>query len=198
MNSEADLLGRKQTREMEEAGEARRGNELEAAQRLQHIATQLMDARGIEALYDQILDTVLAILASDFASFQMFYPKRGSAGELRLLGHRGFTAEAVKRWKWVTPTARTTCGEALRTRQRVAIEDVRNCDFMAGSEDLDGVGVVNEAFVRTRIETGKGRRIGAMRRSPPIRCQVRISRAAADVAVRIDHNPVRSMIAEDP
>jgi GAF domain-containing protein len=138
MDSDSDLRGRKQTREMEEANEARRRSELEAAQRLQHIATQLIDARGIEALYEQILDTVLAILDSDFATLQMFYPAPGSGGELRLLGHRGFSAEVARRWKWVGPTTRSTCGEALRTRQRVAIEDVRNCDFMAGSEELDG------------------------------------------------------------
>src|SRR5262245_3043390 len=138
MESESDLRGRKQTYDMGEANEARRPSELEAAQRLQDIAIQLIDARGIEALYDHILDTVLEILNADFASLQMFYPERGSGGELRLLGHRGFSAEAARRWEWVLPTTRTTCGEALRTRQRVASEDVRNCDFMAGSEDLDG------------------------------------------------------------
>jgi PAS domain S-box-containing protein len=138
MESESDLRGRKQTYDMGEADEAKRRSELEAVQRLQDIAIQLIDARGIEALYDQILDTVLAILNSDFASLQMFYPERGSGGELQLLGHRGFSAEAATRWEWVGRTTRTTCGEALRSRRRVAIEDVRRCDFMAGSEDLDG------------------------------------------------------------
>ena len=45
----------------------------------------------------------MAILHSDFASIQMFYPERGTHGELRLLGHRGFSAEAVERWEWVRP-----------------------------------------------------------------------------------------------
>src|SRR4051794_32238984 len=80
----------------------------------------------------------MAILHSDFATLQMFHPERGSSGELRLLGHRGFSAEAVRRWEWVGLSTRTTCGEALRTRQRVAVADVRNCDFMAGSDDLAG------------------------------------------------------------
>ena len=92
-----DLPDRKQNYDV---GETKR-SEFGAAQRLQRIATQLIDARGIEALYDQILDTVLAILNSDFASLQMFYPERGSGGELRLLGHRGFSAEATRRWEWV-------------------------------------------------------------------------------------------------
>src|SRR4051812_50021186 len=98
MDSDSDLRGRKQTREMEEANEARRRSELEAAQRLQHIATQLIDARGIEALYEQILDTVLAILDSDFASLQMFYPAPGSGGGGLLLGHPGVSAGGGRRW----------------------------------------------------------------------------------------------------
>ena len=112
--------------------------ELDAAQHLQHVATQLIKAHATEALYEQVLDAAMAILHSDFASIQMFVPERGTNGELHLLGHRGFSAEAAKRWEWVRPTTRTTCGEALCTGRRVVVPDVRNCDFMSGSEDLDG------------------------------------------------------------
>jgi PAS domain S-box-containing protein len=113
-------------------------SELDAAERLQRVATQLISADGTDALYEQILDAETAILHADFASIQQFYPERGTSGELRLLGHRGFSAEAAKRWEWVGLTARTSCGEALRTGGRVVVPDFRNCDFMAGSEDLDG------------------------------------------------------------
>jgi PAS domain S-box-containing protein len=98
----------------------------------------LINAHGTDALYEEILDAARSILRADFASIQMFYPERGTNGELRLLGHRGFSAEAAKRWEWVLPSSRTTCGEALRTRKRVFVPDVRNCDFMSGSEDLEG------------------------------------------------------------
>ena len=36
------------------------------------------------------------------------------------------------------PDTRTSCGEALRTGRRVAVPDVRNCEFMSGSDDLEG------------------------------------------------------------
>jgi PAS domain S-box-containing protein len=137
MGSESDQRRPEPSPQKEDSNEALRESELHAAQRLQQVATQLMDGRGIQGLYEQILDTVLAILHSDFGSLQMFHPERGSSGELRLLVHRGFNPEAARRWEWVGPTTRTTCGQALRTRQRVAIADVRNCDFIAGSEDLD-------------------------------------------------------------
>jgi signal transduction histidine kinase/CheY-like chemotaxis protein len=144
MESELPQRVREQTRELEAAKEAHRQSEqmlameLDAAQRLQHVATELINVHGTEALYEQILDAAMAILHADFSSIQMFYPERGTSGELRLLGHRGFSAEAAKRWEWVRPTTRTTCGEALRTGRRVLVPDVRNCDFMSGSDDLDG------------------------------------------------------------
>src|SRR3954469_3417635 len=112
MGSEVDQRGQEQSPQTEDSDKARRQSELDAAQRLQQIATQSIDAGGIEALYEQILDTAMAILHSDFASLQMFHPERGSSGELRLLSHRGFSAEAAQRWEWIGPNARTTCGEA--------------------------------------------------------------------------------------
>jgi len=137
MESESEQLVRQQARALEASSAALRQSEqilameLDAAQRLHHVATQLIGADGIEVLYDQILDASMAILHSDFASIQIFYPERGANGELRLVGHRGFSVDAAKRWEWVRPTTCTACGEALRTGRRVVVPDVRNCDFMS-------------------------------------------------------------------
>src|SRR3954466_1907947 len=161
MGPKADQRGQEQSPQTEDSREALPQSELDAAQRLQQIATQRIDGRGIEALYEQILDTAMAILHSDFASLQKFHPERGSSGELRLLGHRGFSAEAVRRWEWVGLSTRTTCGEALRTRQRVAVADVRNCDFMAGSDDLDGyLGAEIQAGQTTPLVSRSGALLG--------------------------------------
>ena len=145
MESELEQLIREQSRELESAREALRQSERllaverESGQQLQQVALELITAQGTPAaLYEQILDTAQSLLHADFASLQMFYPERGTNGELLLLGHRGFSAEAAKRWEWVTPSTRTTCGEALRTGRRIVVPDVRTCDFLAGSEDLDG------------------------------------------------------------
>ena len=91
----------------------------------------------MEALYEEILDALQAIMGAHLASIQMFCPERGSGGELRLLGHRGFSEDAIKRWEWVSTTTNTTCGQALRTGQKVAVSDIRKCEFMAGTEDLE-------------------------------------------------------------
>jgi PAS domain S-box-containing protein len=99
--------------------------ELDAARHLQQVSMQLIQASGIQPLYEQILDAAVGIMRSDFASMQLFYPERGTAGELRLLGHRGFTAEAAKFFEWVSPSSSCSCGMALNTRQRVIVPDVR-------------------------------------------------------------------------
>lgn len=141
MESGVQRVGTQRTRELEAAHEALRRSEqllaleVEAAQRLQEVATQLITAQGAQALYEHILDTAQSLVHADFASIQMFHPERG---ELRLLGHRGFNAEAVERWEWVGPSTATTCGRALCTGARVVVTDVRTCEFMAGSEDLKG------------------------------------------------------------
>src|SRR5215471_17227708 len=92
--------------------------ELESAERLHQVATRLITTKGTEALFEEILDAAVAILHSDFASIQMLYAERGTNGELRLLGHRGFSAEAAKRWEWVNLAMHTACAEALRRGQR--------------------------------------------------------------------------------
>jgi hypothetical protein len=71
-------------------GEQMHTIELDIARRLQLVAAQMINVHGTEALYEQILDTAMAVLHCDFASIQMFHPERGAHGELELIGHRGF------------------------------------------------------------------------------------------------------------
>src|SRR5215469_671553 len=132
MKSEPERL-RERIRELEES-EQMLSMELET---LQQVATQLINANGTQVLYEEILDSAIAILHADFASIQMYYPERGTDGRLLLLGHRGFSAEAAKRWEWVSANSRTACGEALRTGRRVIVLDIRNCDFISGSDGLE-------------------------------------------------------------
>jgi hypothetical protein len=92
-------------KELETAHEAIRhseellANEVEAARQLHQFATQLITAQGSRALFEQILDTAQALVHGDFASIQMFYPERGTCGELLLLGYRGFSEETAKQWR---------------------------------------------------------------------------------------------------
>jgi PAS domain-containing protein len=108
--------------------------ELAATQLLQEISTELIPASEVEALYERILDAAVAIMRSDFASMQMFYPERG---ELRLLAYRGFNPAAADFWEWVRPGSGSTCGVALASGKRSIVPDIELCGFMAGTDDLD-------------------------------------------------------------
>lgn len=126
-----------------QASERRLAAELATSQRLQVVSTRMIGEESPETLYEHILDAATAIMHSQYASIQMFYPERGPEGELRLLGFRGFNPEAAQFWEWVRPASESTCGLAIRTRERIIVSDVEKCDFMAGSEDL-----------RTYLQTG--------------------------------------------
>ncbi|HVY93980.1 MAG TPA: ATP-binding protein [Bryobacteraceae bacterium] len=110
--------------------------ELERAHLLQRISTQLVEADNVGALYEQILAST-ASLGADFASIQTLDPERGAAGGLRLMGHRGFSDAAAAFWRVVRLDSGSASGEVLRTRHRAIIEDVENCDFTAGTHDLE-------------------------------------------------------------
>jgi PAS domain S-box-containing protein len=109
-------------------------SELAATQQLHKISTQLIQENETEALYEKVLDAAMAIMRSDFASLQLFYPERA---ELRLLSYRGFNPAAVAFWERVRPASGSTCGVALTTRHRSIVADIELSDFMKGSEDLE-------------------------------------------------------------
>ncbi len=100
---------------------------------MQQISAQLIEHDNIEALYERIMDTAVGIMRSDFASMQRLYPERGAKGELRLLGHRGFSEAAAATWQWVSADSNCICGEALRTGGRVIVPDFETCPFVAGT-----------------------------------------------------------------
>ncbi len=111
--------------------------ELETAELLQELSTQLIRADNVEALYDQLLATMLKIMRSDFATIQRFHPERGTEGELYLLRDYGFGEFDTGCWEWITPHSRSSCGLALKTRRRVVYADVLQCDYIAGSDVLE-------------------------------------------------------------
>jgi len=131
-----DMTRRRAGEQLRRESEERLAAELAATQRLQEASSQLIREDDVTAVYETILDTATAIMGSEFASMQMLYPERGPSGELKLLAFRGFNPDAAKFWEWVRPASESTCGAALRTGRRVAVPDVRACEWMAGTDDL--------------------------------------------------------------
>lgn len=111
--------------------------DLEDAKLLQNISMKLISGDNIQTLYEEIMDAAIKIMDSEYASMQMLHTDKIKGDKLQLLAFRGFNLKAAKFWEWVyAEDAGSTCGEALRTGQRVIVPNVDQCDFMEGTEDL--------------------------------------------------------------
>ena len=111
--------------------------ELNATRMLQSLSIEMAHEADVEALYAKLVDVARIIMRADFASMQQFFPHLGPRGELKLIGHFGFTEQAAKFWAWVRADSACTCGVAIARRQRVIVEDVENTDFLAGTKDQE-------------------------------------------------------------
>jgi GAF domain-containing protein len=112
--------------------------ETQLGKKLEDHSAKLYEQSGAGRIgYEKIVDAAIDLMHSDYASLQMLFPERGIGGELRLLAFRGFNPQAARFWEWVRADSQSTCGIALRNRQRVVAADIAACDFMAGSEDQE-------------------------------------------------------------
>ena len=187
--------------ELQEVAAALRENqerlakELEATKQLQAASALLIEGGNSTALYQKIVDAAVAIMGADFASLQKFHPERGAGGELHLLAHHGFTANAAVFWEWVESASKCFCGAALNSGKRVVVEDVEACDFMEGGEDLKNYLAAGiRAGQSTPLMSRDGRMLGMVSthwRTPhtPTESDLRVfdvlARQAADL---LEHN----------
>ena len=144
-----EISGQAKVQNSRREGEKQYALEPEAARLLQNISTRLIQANNIDELYDQILETAMQLLHSDYACFQLFIPERGEEGELYFLRQRGFDESDIEAFEWVSSRSQSSCGLALNTRQRVFFPDVLQCDYMAGSIYLETYNKIGIRAVQT-------------------------------------------------
>jgi PAS domain S-box-containing protein len=113
----------------------RLADELNATQLLQALSIEMAHEVDVDALYAKLVEVAKTLMRSDFASMQQYFPHLGVKGELKLIGHYGFSEEAKKFWAWVRADSSCTCGVAIARRERVIASDVANTAFMAGTAD---------------------------------------------------------------
>ncbi|MGH9404318.1 MAG: GAF domain-containing protein [Terriglobia bacterium] len=109
--------------------------DLDLSKALRTLGAQMVLEGDVQILYERIMDAATRITRADYASMQMLFPERGEKGELRLLACRGFDPQAAKFWEWVRADSASSCGAALRSRNRVIVPDIEDCEFMQGTED---------------------------------------------------------------
>ena len=145
-----DITERKNSEEELRASKAQLATELADTRLLQEISAHLIEPGDEQEIYEKIVEGAKAIMRSEFATMQMFYPERGAKGELRLLASRGLTPEGEKLWEWVRFDTDSTCGQALRTGKRVIAPNVATSEFLAGTR---GGAALMEAGIQSAQST---------------------------------------------
>jgi two-component sensor histidine kinase len=132
--------------------------ELAGAIQLQKISTRLIQEKDAGKLNREIVLAAMAIMRSQMGSMQVYHPGRN---ELYLLVSENFHPDSEKFWEWVSVGEASSCGQAFERGERIVVPDVEQCEFLAGSEDLDhyrksGMGAVQS----TPLISRSGRPIG--------------------------------------
>jgi PAS domain S-box-containing protein len=97
---------------------------------LQSISTRLVSKSTPQALYTQILDAAIELMAADAASIQML---AADGLSLVLLGSKNLHPDSSAFLRRVDVGRGSADGRALRDNERVLVADIEACDFMAGT-----------------------------------------------------------------
>src|SRR5688572_30716038 len=129
--------------------------EVQALWRLNEASSRLWHVSSLEQGLQQILRASMALLGGDKGNVQLL----DDNGFLRLVAHDGFAHEFLDFFQKVSSEDVASCGRALRTGQRVVVEDVETDELYAPLRE-----VVRAAGYRavqsTPIVNRDGRRLG--------------------------------------
>ena len=112
--------------------------ELEAMKRLHELGTRLLAIEGLEPLLEEILSCMMALQDADFGCVQFY---NADSDALELVTHRNLPPAVAARFAVVSDCS-TSCGMAMRRRERVIIEDMRtDPDFAPNRDVVESVGM---------------------------------------------------------
>ena len=100
---------------------AHREAEAEALAKLNEWNAGLLRTDSLEEGLSAMLDAVIDLLGAEKGNVQVLDPKTGT---LRILVHRGFNQDFLDYFRAVTVNDQSVCGRALRTGERIVVEDV--------------------------------------------------------------------------
>ena len=128
-----DITDRKDAEKTRELLLARLEAELAGTRQLQETSSLLILGGNANTLHERLLDAAIAIMGSDMASMQSMDRQRGG---LRLLAWRGFHPRSAEFWDWVRIDSASSCAEALKSNERIVVNDIEKCQFLTDTPDL--------------------------------------------------------------
>ena len=116
-----DITERKQAEQTLRATEARLAAEATVLSRLNELSSRLWRMTSLQAGLEEMLEATIELLGADKGNIQMLDAGRGV---LHIAAHRGFEQGFLDAFREVSAEDDAACGRALRSGQRVVIEDV--------------------------------------------------------------------------
>jgi PAS domain S-box-containing protein len=115
------FIQRKKAEEDLRESEGRLAKERAMLARLHEVGTRLWLKRDLRQALDEILAGAIELLGADMGTIQILDTTRGV---LRIEAHRGFKQEFLDVFDEVSVAGASGCGKALRSGERLVVEDV--------------------------------------------------------------------------
>jgi PAS domain S-box-containing protein len=116
-----DVSARKRAEQALLESERRLAAEADALAKLNESSTRLWRSRNLNEGLDEILAAVIELLAAEKGNIQLL---DAGGSRLSIVVQRGFEQDFLEFFREVSATDDSACGRALRSGQRVVIEDV--------------------------------------------------------------------------
>lgn len=126
-------------------------------QELRELSQKVLGGGGLQGLLQDVMDLAMAMVGADQGTLQLL-----EGASLRIVAHRGHQAPFLKFFE-AAETVASTCGEAIKLRERVLVPDVENSEMFVGTEAL---AVLRAAGVRsvqsTPMMSRSGKPVGVL------------------------------------
>jgi PAS domain S-box-containing protein len=103
--------------------EAQIQSDADALTKLNELSSRLWTMRSLREGLDEMLAATIEMLGADFGNIQLLDVNRGT---LTIEAQRGFTQDFLDFFREVSKSDDSACGRALRSGERIVVEDVEN------------------------------------------------------------------------
>ncbi|TAN42540.1 MAG: PAS domain S-box protein [Nitrospirae bacterium] len=130
---ENEITERRRSEEAIITAKNRIAADLDAMEKLHKIGLVYLSGGGLQEILEKVLDAAISITGADMGNIQLLDPH---TAELKITVHRGFSKEWLDFWAGVSE-GHGTWGTALRSRERIIVEDVAESPIFRGTPELE-------------------------------------------------------------